>query len=66
MPAINSRIGAIDALNDAVVCLGGLAHALSLQASVEGDTLAHTATDVLDAKIDVLRSVAVWLEAETD
>lgn len=64
MPAITNRINAIDAVNDAIVCLDGLASALSLKASVEGDSLAHTAVYVLDAKIDALRSVAAWLEAD--
>lgn len=64
MTAIANRINAIDVINDAVVCLNGLASALSLKASVEGDSLAHTAVYVLDAKIDALRSVAAWLEVD--
>lgn len=64
MPAITTRINAIDALNDVAVCLDGLAYALSLQASVEGDPLAHAATDILDAKIAELRSVTAWLDTD--
>lgn len=64
MTAITARIGAIDALDDVTSCLSGLADALSLQSSVEGDALAHMATDVLDAKIEVLRNVAAWLDAD--
>lgn len=65
MTAITTRINAIDALNDTIVCLDGLAHALSLQASVEGDALAHAATDMLDAKIAMLRIVVAWLDSDS-
>lgn len=59
---IESKVRALDALNDVLSDLGGAADVLSLRATVEGDDMAGMLARVLDDNTSALREVAEWLE----
>ena len=63
MNMLDSKINALDAINNVVSDLRGAADALSLRASDDGDDLASMLSRVLDADTGALREVAEWLGA---
>ena len=58
---VESKVNALDALNNVLSDLSGAADALSLRATVEDDDLASMLARVLDVDTSVLREVAEWI-----
>ncbi|HAM16154.1 MAG TPA: hypothetical protein DCP91_09950 [Eggerthellaceae bacterium] len=64
MGEIDSAVAAVDALDDAVVNIGGCARALSLEAALDGSEICAMAAQVLDQAADDVRRVSRWLLAD--
>ena len=59
---IDSKVGAIDAVDDVISMLRGSTTALTT--SAYADDLSAMVTFVLDSQIDRLRELAVWIEKQ--
>ncbi|MBQ3328331.1 MAG: hypothetical protein IJG88_00055 [Eggerthellaceae bacterium] len=61
---VDSRIDAVDTLNEVVSSMVGASYALCYKATIEGDELSSLLTRVLDVSVDALREIVGWLESE--
>ena len=61
---VDSKISAVDTLNDVMSDLVGVSYTLCYKATIEGDELSSMLTRVLDVNVDALREIASWLESK--